>query len=666
MATLPAARTAGVCRTHRPNRAGAQSPSVNAPPRAPLASLVEAFESWGLGALLVLAPLAFASVQPWAWSVIAAALAAIALAGSARQFRRGGLEVEQAPLLLGAGLAIAVCVAQLVPVPPALVRLLAPESYAVLSAALPAHGAGAWHPLTLDLGGTLEALLCGCAYLLAFLVAARLARRGRGRALLIALVVLGMFETLYGVAEVYHGRGTIFGVATPSDPARASGTYVSPTHFAGLLGMAIPSAIGLAALVGRRGPLPRAWRPRAIALATDPATPQRLLLLFAAAVMAVGLAASLSRGGVLATLVGLVALAASGRRGRRTSNAAWVMAGGAAAAVWLSAIGIERLMARFLAIYDHTWGPSAGMRLVFYRDVLGMIGDFPLLGIGAGAFAGVYPHYQSLPLPGQRLYHAHNDYLEAAVELGVPVFTALILGIGLTWLRAWRSARSPERGRDGAAAVVALCALVPLAVHSLFDFNLRIPANALWASTLLGVGWGAARKRSVRWVRPRTPARRGALAVAVVGGLLLVAGLGALRAVADWTERPFVARASGNDDRPLAMQRAAQDEALALWPWDDGLLARRANRILEDARLDQIRAAQAAAAEVVDRDRDLSATEQGVAEAIAAARLRTQPASLDATLAAMALLREARWLAPADPAHAARLQRAGARLGLGP
>ncbi len=594
-------------------------------------------------------------MQAWAWGALAVTLAALWASGLGAGFRRGGVEVERAPVVFAAALVGAGVLAQLLPLPAALVALFSPTADRLLLAALPEYGAGGWRPLTLDLPGTLDALLKGGSYLLAFLLAARLGRLGRARPLLVVLVALGALETLYGLFRVYHGQGAILGVPTPSNPTRASGTYVSPTHLAGLLGMAIPAALGLAALIPRGRPVPErgGLRLRLLALATDPSTPQRLLFLFAAVVMAVGLAATLSRGGVLACLFGVaaLALALTTRPGRGRARAGLVIGlAASAAALWVGSIGVERLMTRFLKISEE-WGPSAANRLAFALDTARIGASFPLSGFGAGGFEAVYPHFQSVHAPGRVLSHAHNDYLELLAELGLPLFTALALGVGLTWVRAWRSARRPDRALGGATAVVCLCALLPLAVHSLVDFNLRIPANALWASALLGLAWGAARRRGAAWIRPRTRARRRLGGAALLLALVALGGGGVLRGMSDWAAEPFVGRSQG-DSRPVAVQLGAIERGLALWPWRADLHAKRARLIWRRARLAQREAARAAARELLDPERTLAATEELVVDALTAARLGATAPARGAALEALGELGAARRLTPASLRHA--------------
>jgi O-antigen ligase len=73
---------------------------------------------------------------------------------------------------------------------------------------------------------------------------------------------------------------------------------------------------------------------------------------------------------------------------------------------------------------------------------------------------------------------AHNDYLQALADGGLIGGALALWFIAATVISVWRGLRS----RDLVEAGVALgcgAACLGLFVHSAFDFNLQIPANAL-------------------------------------------------------------------------------------------------------------------------------------------------------------------------------------------
>src|SRR5204862_8041987 len=100
--------------------------------------------------------------------------------------------------------------------------------------------------------------------------------------------------------------------------------------------------------------------------------------------------------------------------------------------------------------------------------------DFLPLGSGLGTFRPVYHLYED-PGRGTTTYviHAHNDYAEVALEMGVPGIVLMIFFLAWWVAAAWRACRSVEAGSYTRAASIASGAVL---VHRLVDFPLRTAA----------------------------------------------------------------------------------------------------------------------------------------------------------------------------------------------
>jgi O-antigen ligase len=131
-------------------------------------------------------------------------------------------------------------------------------------------------------------------------------------------------------------------------------------------------------------------------------------------------------------------------------------------------------------------------RTQFWDNTLDAIKDFPLFGTGLGTYLSVYPAYEEGRLYG-RLVHAHNDYLEYFMELGLVGFLFLFGGMGFLAVKSfllWRKRRDPEVKGIGMGCFVAL---MVIGIHSLTDFNLHIPANILLFTVILSLGYVVSR-----------------------------------------------------------------------------------------------------------------------------------------------------------------------------
>ena len=289
------------------------------------------------------------------------------------------------------------------------------------------------------------------------------------RTMVIFLVFLASAEALAGLIQAIGSQEL------------AKGTFTNRNHFAGLLNMTIPLAIGglYANYSGsherlRSEVLARAW-----------------IVLLSCAFMGLGVLLSLSRMGSISLCLTLfllaVLLSMQPNRGPRSKKRTL-----SARAVWVllfttlvlgAWIGMEGLIERF-GVIDQI----EDRRAIVYGDTLNLIAERPLLGVGPGMYEWRFRPYQTLD-PGGWWRHAHNDYLETAAEWGIPM--ALLFWTFVVW-RLWRSIKVFFESRDSWQQGMSLgCAgaIFSILVHSLVDFNLQIPANWIIFCVILGLTW---------------------------------------------------------------------------------------------------------------------------------------------------------------------------------
>ncbi len=98
--------------------------------------------------------------------------------------------------------------------------------------------------------------------------------------------------------------------------------------------------------------------------------------------------------------------------------------------------------------------------------------------------------------PGQwgdrHILRAHNIYLQAVAERGLPAALAALAAVGLAACQAVRSIRKATPS-GGIASAAALGVLALFATHGLVDFSLYAPANAAILALLLGLACGSPR-----------------------------------------------------------------------------------------------------------------------------------------------------------------------------
>jgi O-antigen ligase len=112
-----------------------------------------------------------------------------------------------------------------------------------------------------------------------------------------------------------------------------------------------------------------------------------------------------------------------------------------------------------------------------WGDTLAMFRSHPLFGIGLGAFETVYPIYGR----GNGTFliqFAHNDYLQILADAGM-VGGALALWFVASLARALSVALKFSDRLMSGLALGSGAGIFALLIHSVFDFNLQIPSNAL-------------------------------------------------------------------------------------------------------------------------------------------------------------------------------------------
>jgi len=142
----------------------------------------------------------------------------------------------------------------------------------------------------------------------------------------------------------------------------------------------------------------------------------------------------------------------------------------------VSWLGIGQIVERFTnrQSLEVTVGKRASMRLDTWHIFL----DHPYLGTGLGTLQMVFPPYETL-YDAKVVNHSHNDYLEALAETGIPGALCCAWFLAVLFVESIRGLKELGRSFGAALNLSGLVGCCGLLVHSLVDFNLHIPANAL-------------------------------------------------------------------------------------------------------------------------------------------------------------------------------------------
>ena len=349
----------------------------------------------------------------------------------------------------------------------------------IQSVAIPSS-TGQWASLSMDVGSTRMTVTALVFMFAAFVLFSNsFATRDRLSVLSAFLVIYGLGMAIFALVQHFTWDGRFYWLR-PTLATSPFGPFANHNHFAGYMELLIP--LPLALVVARHGRVEI-----------------RLLYLFAAGMMAVAAMTSLSRGGMISLVAGILFIGLFGMRLRRDKGSSRVamflsqavvvigiMAVVAAGIFW---IGADPVLKRVTQGQTASSAPAKetflSSRGWIWRDTFSMIRANPILGVGLGAYETAFPIYSESD-GSLRVPQAHNDYLQVVADAGVVGAVSALWFIVAVFRAVARGVRSGDRLLAGLALGTG-GGIFAMLVHSIFDFNLQIPSNALLFLVLVGV-----------------------------------------------------------------------------------------------------------------------------------------------------------------------------------
>jgi O-antigen ligase len=303
------------------------------------------------------------------------------------------------------------------------------------------------------------------------------------------LVLFGLALAVFGILQKLTWNGKYYWLIEPtSQPFVPFGPFVNHNHFAGYLELIVPIPVALILVRAVTGEV-------------------SLFYGFAAVMMSIAIFFSLSRGGMISLVAGLVFVIAFGFRSIGARGPAYE--GRRRASVLLPRLGAVVLIMAMVgggvwwvggdAVIDraqHTdltgEAPSNTGKETFFqsrgwiwRDTLRMIRANWATGVGLGAFETAYSLYSQSD-GSVIVSQAHNDYLQVVADGGV-AGAGLAIWFLIVLFRDFARALRSHKEMGMGMALGCGGGIVAMLVHSLFDFNLQLPSNALLFLALTAV-----------------------------------------------------------------------------------------------------------------------------------------------------------------------------------
>jgi O-antigen ligase len=340
---------------------------------------------------------------------------------------------------------------QCIPLPPAVWQALPGRETSVRTLAL-VGAAQSWHPITLTFDATFRTFLMSI-WLLGLLLAVMRLSTTELKALFVLLLAMGGLHLLIGIVQVATGgRFLFFDVPNINF---LLGFFANKNHSGLFIALLFP--IAYIALYGERG-----WNRSRLPLVVVGS-----LVLFATLIL------TFSRAGLFfgaLALAFLLLLSFEGRLGKSGRYAAFAGLGIVALLAILASTDVAtRSLGRFA-------GVGTDPRWLFWTWSKQLIPVYFPVGSGIGSFVEVFKVLEHLSwVKPTYLNHAHNEYIEQLIEVGIaaPILWILVLGMVVGPLRsAWRD-RARTQGR---IAVLGGLMVLLFFLHSAFDYPLRRPS----------------------------------------------------------------------------------------------------------------------------------------------------------------------------------------------
>jgi O-antigen ligase len=340
---------------------------------------------------------------------------------------------------------------------------------------------------TVDGFQTIQQLIKTLCYgLFIWLLSVHCVSAKRLRWICVAILVSGCIQAFYGsvLNLINLPTSPVFGFF---DGDRAKGSFVYQNHFANFLAVSISIAFGwlISELKTTRS---GRFDFRTFILGVfETLISSKIILRLAIVIMIIGLILSRSRMGnagfftalIVVSLLALLIYRNPPRMLKPMVISIFILD----LIIVGSIFGVEKVKQR---IEDTSF--AAETRDDVVRDSIPIIEQHWLTGNGAGSFYTVFPQYQSVPYSS--FYdHAHNDYIQFAVEYGVIVTGLLGLWVlYCLWLACRTMYLRNNKLYKGIAFGCAM-AIVHMSIHCTVDFNLQSPANTLLFLTILTLCW---------------------------------------------------------------------------------------------------------------------------------------------------------------------------------
>jgi len=375
---------------------------------------------------------------------------------------------------------------QSLPIPDAILRVFSQKIYDLYRHI--DEGITGFHGhLSTDSYATRGELLKYIAYIsLFYLTVSVVNSRFRVKILIYTMVIVGTAEAMIGLLGYFTGHEVIsFAFMGDLNKDYTIGTFVNRNHYANFMAMIVPLGAGLAFSDMRYISSAINLKDKLIHC-IDELFSHKSILTLLIIVMLSAIVLSESRGAVLSLFVASILVLMLTKRSNkygywsRYKIPIYVSFVIAIVIAWNGIGGLKERFSTENIVMDE--------RLQLLSTGKSVLADHYLFGTGAGSFETIFLVYRDESLRPIVYDHAHNDYLETLIELGIVGTVLLGTAIFLAMFYIYDCLRKTLSRFKKSILTGVLVSLLTMLIHASLDFSFRIPANAVYFYVILALG----------------------------------------------------------------------------------------------------------------------------------------------------------------------------------
>ena len=303
--------------------------------------------------------------------------------------------------------------------------------------------------------------------ILFYLVIYTVRNRAQFRRILWLIVSIAAFLSIFGLLKKYVGNPFPWWRydIVHEKAGHLISTYGNRSHLAGYLEMTLPIVIGL--------------------MITGYRNLRLFVLILFSGLLSLTLLLTMSRGGWISACTGILLMAfllLSSRQFNKKKLVLSIITG--AFVLMFIAMSSTTVIKRLNTLKQAQETVSLQGRQEVWNATLKLIVDYPFFGVGPGNYTNSIPRY--LPPSKSRFYYAHNDYFQFAAVVGLPVLAIIVWMMFCTYKTGFKKLKNESRLVRG-STLGALSGITAILIHSMIDFNLQIPANAILFTVLVAL-----------------------------------------------------------------------------------------------------------------------------------------------------------------------------------